>query len=599
MTIHAILVLFLLIVAAIFFITEWLRADLVALLLVVALGVSGVLTPEEALSGFSRSAVITILGIFILTAGLARTGATRALGVQLMRLGGHSELTMIVALMVVAAFLSLFMNNIAAASVLLPVAVGISRERQISLSRLMMPLAFGTLLGGMATLLTTSNILVSAALHDANYRAFELLDFAPIGVPLIIVGILYMVLIGRRLLPRRGPADWERLMLASRTRLADVYGLGERWVNARVPAVSALVGRTLAEVGLGSDLGVNVIAILNNGHSRLAPPPSERLKGGESVFLQARAEQVEELRARGLEILSEPARLESLSDGDIGLFEVVLSPRSRAVDKTLREIRFREKFGLNVIAIWRQGRPQRVGLGELALKPGYALLVLGPRARVGVLQDDGDFIVLTDTAEEGVRTQRMPHAIVIMAIAITLAASGLLATAEAVLAGALAMVVVGALSMDEAYQAVEWKSIFLIAGMLPVGLAMTNTGLAVMFGEAIVNQLGAHGPLVVVAGLLVVTTLFTQVMSGQAAAVILAPIAIHAAEAVHVDPRAFALAVAYGCSLAFITPLAHPANVLVMGPGGYKFKDYVRVGALLTLILMGVILALLVVLWGL
>jgi di/tricarboxylate transporter len=598
MSLSAIVVLLLVGAASVLFITEWLRADLVALLLLVVLGATGILSPQETLSGFSRSAVITILAIFILTAGLTRTGASRALGVRLLRWAGQSESTLLVVLMSVAAFLSLFMNNIAAASVLLPVAVGVSRARQISPSKLMMPLSFATLLGGMATLLTTSNILVSAALRDANYPDLGLLDFAPIGVPALVVGIVYMLVVGRRLLPRRAPADWERMLTASRASLTDVYGIHERWVQARVAVGSPLEGRTLSDAGFGRELGVNVIAVVHGGKARLAPPPSERLRVGSDVYLQAREEQIDALRMRGLDILPTLPAMDSLTSDAIGLFEIVVPPRSQAGGKTLREIHFREKFGLSVLAIWTEGRPRRVGLGDMNLQPGQTLLVLGPRAQARLLQGERDFLVLMDTAEEGLRTHRLPHALAIMAISIALAGTGVLPTAEAMLAGALAMVLVGALTMDEAYQSVEWKSIFLIAGMLPVGLALNNTGASTVVGQWIVQALGAYGSPAVLSGLLVLTIVLTQFMGGQATAVILAPIAIHAALSLNANPRPFALAVAYGCSLAFLTPLAHPANILVMGPGGYKFADYFRVGILLTVLLGALIIGLLVFGWG-
>jgi di/tricarboxylate transporter len=593
-----IVVLFLLIVASVFFVAEWLRADLVALLLLTLLGVTGILTPQETLSGFSRSAVITILAIFIVTAGLAKTGATRAFGAGILRWSGRSEKGLLAVLMAAAAFLSLFMNNIAAASVLLPVAIGISREREVSPSKLMMPLAFGTLLGGTATLLTTSNILVSAVLRDANYAPFSLLDFAPVGIPLIILGIAYMVFVGRGLLPRRAPTDWERMMTASRVKLADVYGLSERWMSARVPPNSPLIGRTLYEAGLGSELGVNVIAMMHNGRSRFAPPPSDRLYQGQILYLQAREEQVEALRKRGLDVLRDSALIDNLTSGTVGLSEVILGPRSSVLGKTIREIHFREKFGLNVVAIWREGRPRRVGIGEIPLQYGDALLVLGPKERMRVLQAEGDFIVLTEVSDEGLRKNKSKLAVGVMVAVIILAATGLVATAEAMLVGALAMVLIGALTMDEAYQSVEWKSVFLVAAMLPVGLAMSKTGLATSIGQFFVAIIGGGGPVALLAGLLILATGLTQVMSGPAVAVILAPIAIQTAEQIHSDPRAFALVVAYGCSLAFLSPLGHPANVLVMGPGGYKFSDYTRVGFGLTLILVTAILLLMSVLWG-
>ncbi len=592
-------VLAVLIGAGFLFITEILRADLVALLVLTALGISGILTPQEALSGFSRSAVITILAIFILTAGLQKTGVTHRLGQWLVRLGGHTEGQMLIVLMLAGAFLSLFMNNIAAGAVLLPVAVGIARERSISPGKLMMPLAFGTLLGGMATLLTTVNILVSALLRDNNLQPLGLLDFLPIGIPAVLIGTAYMLFLGRRILPRRAPSDWQRLMQMSRGPLEDIYGLRERWMEAQVPAASPLIGRTLAEAGLGRELGVNVLAMVEDGKSRLAPPPGEHLHAGDSLFLQAREEQMELLQERGLRIRSRARVMDPLSSEDVGLFELVLSPRSSANGKTLREIHFREKYGLTVVAIWREGRPRRVGVGEMPLQHGDGLLVLGPRRGMEVLRSEPDFIVLTSAAGEGLRPSKAPWAVVSMAAALILSAFGVLPIAEAMLAGALVMVIVGALTMDEAYQSIEWKAIFLIAGMLPAGLAMVKTGTAALLANLIVGLLGAFSPLVVLAGLMVVALLLTQVMSGQAAIVILAPIAITAAQQVHANARTYALGVALACSMAFLSPLGHPVNILVMGPGGYKFGDYFRVGLLLSLLLLAVILLLLPVEYGL
>lgn len=583
--------------AAALLISEVLRADLVALLVLVALGVSGVLTPQETLSGFSRSAVITIIAIFILTAGLDKAGVTRTLAELLVRLGGNTEARMLVVLMAAGAALSLFMNNIAAGSVLLPVASGIARERGISPSKLMMPLAFGTLLGGMATLLTTVNILASAILKDNDYQPFGLFDFAPIGIPVMLVGILYMVLVGRRWLPRRGPADWERLMQSSRKQLADIYGLRERWMQAHVPDQSPLAGRTLAEAGLGMELGVNVIAITSDGKARWAPPPSELLQPGANLFLQARTEQVALLQQRGLQVDSDTADAATLRSREMGLYEVILAPRSRAADKTLKAIHFREKYGLNVIAIWQQGRPRRVGLGDMPLQPGDALLVLGPARNAQVLQSEPDFIVLTDIPGEEPRRSKAPYAVGIMLLALVLGGLGILQIAEAMLAGALLMVLVGALTMDEAYQAIEWRAVFLIAGMLPLGLAMSKTGAAALLGNLLVGMFGGGLPIVVAAALIVAGVLFTQIMSGQAAVVILAPIAIAAAVQVGADPRPVTLAVALACSMAFLTPVAHPVNVLVMGPGGYKVKDYARVGALLTVVSVATVIFLLALLY--
>lgn len=601
---QAIFVLIVLVSAAVLFVTEWLRADLVALLVLVALGVSGVLTAREALAGFSNSAVITIIGVFILTAALERTGVTQQLGAWLVRLGGYTETRMMPVLMLSAALLSLFMNNIAAGAVLMPVAVGVARERKISPSRLMMPLAFGTLLGGMATLLTSNNLLANATLREQNIPGFNLLSFAPIGIPAVLVGTAYMFFVGRRWLPRRAPADWERLLQAGRGQLADIYGLSERWLQARVPADSKLIGLTLREAELGQELGVNVIAVLHEGKSRLAPSPAMRLQANDILYVEARTEQIELLRARGLNVLDTPpsdtprSLSENLRAEDSGLFEIVPAPRSTALHKTLREIHFREKFGLNVVAIWREGRPRRVGVGEMALQQGDALLALGPKRRAQMLQSEPDFIVLTATSEEGLRTSKARWVVAIMALALGLSAIGLVPVAEAMLGGALAAVIAGALTMDEAYQAIEWRVVFLIAGMLSLGVAMTKTGAAAFIANTLVSALGNFPPIVVLAALMLITVGLTQVMTGQASIAILAPIALTTAQTLHANTFTFVMGAALASSIAFLTPLGHPVNSLVMGPGGYRFKDYVRVGAGLALLVFVVCIVVLPLVYG-
>lgn len=594
----AIFVLVILGIAAVLFSTEKLRADLVALLVLLAFGVTGILTSREALAGFSSSAVVTIIGVFILSEALEKTGVTQSLGMALLRIGGATEGGMMLALMLGGALLSLFMNNIAAGAVLLPAAVGIARQQKISPSRLMMPLAFGTLLGGMATLLTTNNILANATLRAANLDGFTLLTFAPVGIPAVIVGTAYMYFVGRRWLPHRAPADWARLMQAGHEQLADIYGLSERWFQARVPEASPVLNKTLADLGLGAALGVNVVAIDGNSHMRLAPPPTTRLHAGDRLFLQARQEQIETLRAEGLDVPNASPLMGELRDEEMSLFELVLAPRSNALGKTLREIHFRDKYGLNVIAIWREGRPRRVGVGEMKLQQGDALLVLGPRNRAQLVQDEPEFIVLTTTVEAPMHRSKAKWVVLIMALALLAGASGIVPVAESMLAGALGVVLVGALNMDEAYQAIEWRVIFLIAGMLPAGVAMTKTGAAEFIASGFVSVFGSYGPLVVLIVLMIVTAALTQVMTGQATIALLAPIAFSTAQVLHGNPTTFVLGVALASSMAFITPLGHPVNLLVMGPGGYKFNDYARVGIGLTVLLMVLFAVLLPLFYG-
>jgi di/tricarboxylate transporter len=578
------------------------RADLVALLVALALGATGVLTSQESFSGFSRSAVITLLAVFILAQGLERTGVTERVGRLLVRLAGAGERRLVLAVMVAGAALSLVMNNIAAAAVLLPAATGAARRSGVKASRLLMPLAFSTLLGGMATLLTTSNIVVSSLLSDRGLPGFGLLAFAPLGVPLAALGIAYMALWGRRLLPETSPAEALAAVHRKEDDLAAVYHLGETVFRAGVPVGSALVGRTLAASGVRNAFGLDVLAVERGGRLLLAPAPETVLAPDDILMLSGRPEQEPLASARDLEVL--PGRAvrheRDLQSATVVVVEAVLAPRSDLLGRSLTEVHFRERYGMTVLALWRAGRPISTGLSELRLQFGDGLLLQGPRDRVPVLRVEPDLILL-DKGEEEVAPARGKSrlAVTLLAVTLALAAWGRLPIAEVMLAGALGMVLCGVLSMDQAYQAIDWKSIFLVAGMLPLGIAMTKTGAAALLTDGLVRSLGPLGPRVLLAGLVVATVLLAQAIHSAAVAAVVAPIAIEAGQRIGADPREFAMAVALASSMAFLTPLGHPVNVLVMGPGGYRFKDYLRVGLPLTVLLIVLIVVGLPVIWPL
>jgi di/tricarboxylate transporter len=587
--------------ATLLFLSDRLRADLVALLVTVALGLSGVLTSQEAFSGFSRSAVITILAIFILAAGLERTGVTRRVGDLLLKAGRGNERRLVVIVMLAGAGLSLFMNNIAAASVLLPAVSGASRRAGTNPARLLMPLAFATLLGGMATLLTTTNIVVSSLLRDQDLRGFGLFDFAPLGLPIIAVGILYMAVWGRRMLPARSPAQILEQAARQEADLAEVYHLGETLFRAGVPAGSPLIGQTLSGGRFREKLGVDVLAIEREGRVLPAPSPSSVIHADDVLLLNGDPE----ARDLGGELEVLPARTwreRDLESASVEVLEAVLSPRSKLIGQTLREAHFRDRYGMTVLAVWRAGRSLRTGLSDLTLQFGDGLLLQGPRARIPVLRDEPDLIVL-DRGEEVRRPSRRKGwlALAVMLATLALASSGseLLPVGEVMLGGALVMILTGVLTMDQAYSAVEWKSVFLVAGMLPVGIAMTKTGAAALLTHWLVSGLGGAGPVGLLAGLVALAIVLTQVMNGAAVAAILAPVAIRTAEQVGADPRAMAMGVALATSMAFLTPLGHPVNVLVMGPGGYRFKDYFKIGLPLTLLVFALIVVLLPWVWRL
>jgi di/tricarboxylate transporter len=599
MTPHLLITLIITGAAVVLLLTERLRADLVALLVVVALGTSGVLTAEETFSGFSRSAVITLLSIFILAAGLERTGVTRRVGDLLVRVAGTSEQRLVMAVMLAGAFLSLAMNNIAAAAVLLPAVSGAAKRSGVNPSRLLMPLAFGTILGGMATLLTTANIVVSSLLRDRNLPGFGLLDFAPVGLPIVAAGIAYMALWGRRLLPARSPVEIFEDMQRQEANLAEVYHLGETLARAGVPAGSPLVGQTLAGSRLREAHGVNVLAIEREGRVLRAPSADQELRAEDVLLLTG------ELAGSGAGGGLDPLpprhwRERDLESRSVVLVEAVLSPRSALIGRTLRETRFRDRYGMSVLAIWRAGRSLRTGLTDLPLQLGDGLLLQGERGRLPVLRAEPDLIVLDRGMDEPPPSRRRGWlALTVMISTLVVATVTHLGIGEVMLGGALVMILTGALSMDDAYQAIEWRSIFLVAGMLPLGIAMTKTGAADLITHGLLAVLGGWGPLAILAGLVVLAVLLNQAMSGAAVAAVMAPIAIQTAQRIGADPRAFAMGIALACSFSFLTPLGSPVNILVMGPGGYSFRDYFRVGLPLALLLFAVVLGLLPLIWPL
>jgi di/tricarboxylate transporter len=602
---NPLIITFVILLAAIgLLLSERLRADLVALLVVVALGVTGVLIPRETFSGFSSSAVVTIVAIFILTEALRITGVTERAGDLLLRLAGAGERRLVVILMLAGALLSLVMNNIAAAAVLLPAVSGIARRARISPARLLMPLAFATILGGMATLFTTTNIVVSGVLRSQDLAGFGVLDFAPLGLPIVTVGVLYMTLWGQRMLPERSLTEDTRMRSAGRDNLVEIYRLGERLFRARVPADSALIRAPLAGSTLREQYGVNLVAVERQGQVTAAPPPNLVLAPGDIIWLEGK---LEEFRARDvaphLEILPTLAwSVNDLESPTVALVEAILAPRSTLLGQTLRTARFREKYGMVVLGIWRAGRPIRTGLSELTLQFGDALLLQGRRSQLPLLQTEPDLIVLdrgrAEDASAGMRGKGW-LALVIMAGTLAVAALNTALVGEIMLGGALLVVLMRVLTMDQAYGAIEWRSVFLVAGMLPLGLAMTKSGAAALLANGLVRFLGGVGPLAVLTGLFVLTILLTQTMHGAAVATIVAPIAIQTAQQASLNPRALAMAVALATSMAFLTPLGHPVNVLVMGPGGYQFRDYLRVGLPLTVLLTLVVLIGLPLVWPL
>lgn len=592
MTPQALFILLLTLGAAILLTTERLRPDLVALLVLAILGLSQVVTPAETFSGFSSSAIITILAISIIAEGLRQTGVTNRLGQTMRRLAGASEASLSQVTLFTSAALSLFMNNIAAVGVLLPAVMTLARQTKTSPSRLLMPLAYGTLLGGMATLLTTSNIIVSGTLREAGFEPFGLLTFLPIGLPVVLIGAAYMHFIGRKMLPLRHPGR-ETL---GRAELSRLYDIEKHLCHVEVRQGSALAGQTIQQGNWAQAFGLTVLGMVRNGHTRMAPDPAEIIREGDVLLAQGTpdAERFFRYGLRALDSTHEPSRL---ADETVILAEVVLAPHATFTGRSLREIGFREKFGFNVLGLWREGKPIQEGISETPLSYGDALLVQGAAGRLPLLKAERDFLVLADVQDVVVHPQKAPLALAITLITLLVATTELLPVAIVTVAGAALLLLSGCLSMDDAYHSVEWKAIFLIAGMWPLSAAIRSSGLAALAVNALLTVFGHPSPLLLAGIILLAALLLTQILGGQVAALVLAPLAISAAAPLQADARALGMAVALGCSLAFITPFGHPVNLLVMSSGGYSVRDFLKVGAPLTILVIVVILTGLHIFW--
>jgi di/tricarboxylate transporter len=582
------------------FVASRLGPDVVSLLTVLALLLTGTLQVTEALTGFGNPAVVTIASICLVTAGLTRTGVAAWIGRRLLRIAGGTEGRLVAVTMTAAATLSLVMNNIASASVLLPGLTSISRQTKISASKLLIPLSFGTLLGGMATLFTTTNILVNDALHRKGLHSFTLWDYFRIGSLLTIAGILFMVIIGRKLLPDH-PVEkatpWRRLP----AELAQLYHVPETLFEARILAGSPLDSKTVAQSELGQRFNLNIVGILRGGRIKLSPPPGEVLRAGDGLLIEGddqRLRQTQESLGLVCTVGAETPSVE-IFDRNIGIVEALLSPYAEIAGSSLREIHFREKYGLTVLAIRRAGQVVQQGVPDMPLQFGDALLIQGPRDRLRLLREEINFILLDDLefADEAAHPEKAPWAILAMTVMLVLAGFGLVGIATASLLAAMLMVIFGALKMEEGYRAIEWKAVVMIGGMLSMGTALEKSGAAALISQNLLHAVAPFGHIAVMALCYLLSMLLAQVLSGPATAVLLAPIALSAAGQLGVSPYPLMMAVVLGTSSAFLTPMSHPTNILVMGPGGYRFADYARVGSYLTAIIFVLIVILLPILW--
>ncbi len=580
-------------VAGIVFASGRVRLDVTALLVVMALMLSEVLTPRQALAGFGDPVVLLVAGLLVVGEMLSRTGVSYALGAWLMRVGGTSETRLLLLLMVAAGLLGSVMSSTAVVAVLIPVVLTVSAKTSLNASRLLMPLSFAALVSGMLTLIaTTPNLVVSAELEAKGFEPFGFFSFTPIGLAVLVVAVAFMWLVGRHLLPG-GEVAPPKSKAHTLDDLWNGFGLAGLDHRLRVGSDSPLAGRTIAEAGLGTRFRVRVIGIERSGRrgGRMllpSPGPHAEIHAGDVLCLVAEPADADALAAaERLEPLEVGAQDTALLKTELGLAVVLVHPDSRLVGKTLRGSEFRSSHALHVLGLRRHGATVPAFADE-PLQPGDSLLVLGRWHSIARLQGDTrDFVVLTlpeELNEVAPARRRAPVALLILAGMVLLSALELMPVVAAVLLAALAAVFTGCLSMEDGYDAISWSSLVLIAGMLPVADALQLSGGVDLIVEAMMEGLGDAGPYLLMTVFFFLTAGLGLVLSNTATAVLVAPIALRAAEVLGVSPYPLAMTVAIAASAAFVTPVSTPVVTLVVAPGNYGFLDFVKAGLPLLLL---------------
>ena len=595
------------------FVSDRVRLDLVALLVVAALMLTGVLTPQQALAGFGDPLVAMIAALFVVSGALVETGLAASVGSWIARVAGGGEARLTAVTMAATAALSAFMSSTGTVAIMLPIAVRLAWRHRISPSRLLIPVAFAALMGGTLTIISTPpNLVASQTLDDAGYGPLGFFALAPVGVVMLLVTLAFMLTVGRRLLPARAPA--EPVAEGPRTigleELARRYGLADELRRFTIAPGSPLAGATLGELRWPELLGVRVIAVDadpvlagRDPHRRRQVGvskrigPFTRLEAGDRVLVQGPAQGLAELaEAHGLGFESVVPGAGQVVPSNLVFAEVLVTPRSSWQGRTLAELRFRDRYRLVVLALQRASERLSGDLSQVRLRFGDVLLVRGFPQAIEMLRREREDAVLLSEARDGEppapRAHRAPLAAAIVAAMLAAMALAPLPLVATVLLGVIALVATGCIDAEAAYRSVQWPTVILIAAMLPLATALTETGGVDLAVGALTGLLGGAGPLAVLAGVYLVTVAVTQFLTNTTSAVLMAPIALQAALALGVSPAPLLVAVALGASCVFINPVSSPVTTLVLGPGHYRFRDVPRVGVPLQLLLTAVVVLL-------
>jgi di/tricarboxylate transporter len=569
-------VLGLMVVAVILFVSDRLRSDVVAMIILGALLLLGIITPEEGFSGFGHPATVAVAAMFVLSAGLERTGAVAGVGELLTGLGRRSPRGALIGMMVAIGTISAFINNTAAVAILLPPVLTMARRIEVSPSKLLIPLSFASLFGGSCTLIGTStNLLVSSMAEQHGQPAIGMFELSRVGLVLAAAGLVFMATIGYRLLPDRGHgAD-----------LTEEFDVGSYLTELEIIPGSRLIGATVGNCAL-SEIDIDVLAVVRQGQTMTLPKVNTVLEENDVLWVRSDLASMRVLRAADWISIRHGRKW-----GDLGLeaddatiIEAVVAPGSSLIGKSLQQNDFRNRFGATVLAIRHHDHIRHSRLATTPLSAGDALLIEAPKNQMSRLRQRREFVVVSDVGPLDEQTRSKWTAIAIVAGVIVAAASGWLHISAAAIGGSVLLILTGSLRVDEAYRAIDWQVVFLLGGILPLGIALEKTGGADLLANLLIDWVGSYGPMAILSALFLVTTVLTAFMSNTATAALLIPIAMTAAASLDIDPRPLIISIAFGASASFMTPVGYQTNLLVYGPGSYRFSDYIKVGVPLTVV---------------
>ncbi|MGB7057374.1 MAG: SLC13 family permease [Geitlerinemataceae cyanobacterium] len=579
--------------------TEWLPVDLTAILVAVVLIILGLVSPEEGISGFGNSATITVMAMFILSAGIARTGAMQIVRDKLLQWGGKTASQQIFVMGTIVGSITAFINNTAVVAVFLPIVEDWCKKQKVSASKMLIPLSYATIFGGMITAIGTStNILASGLSAKLGYGEFELFQFTKLGLIVFAIGMMYITFVAPKLLPNRKPTNGNLL--------SQEYGLKDYVSEVVIPPRSSLIGQTLRSSEIQRNFDFDVLEIVRNDAHFPQPFADKILAAGDILLVRGSREDLLKIRdQQGVDILPEVEfGQSSISESELlsteeGIAEVLILNSSNLIGSTLKDLRFRQRYNATVLAIRRGEEFLRERMGRVSLRFGDLLLIQGPKQSLLGLQTSRDLLVIDRRDLETFRQDKAGIALGITVAVVLVAALGWMPILVSALAGVILMVVTGCLKPGEIYDAVRWDIIFLLAGLLPLGIAMDKSGTTRWLAENLVAMGQNLSSEWILTLFFIATAVLTEILSNNASVVLMLPIAVEVAKTLDLNPFAFMFAVTFAASNSYITPIGYQTNTMVYGPGGYKFLDFTRVGAPLSIIMAIVIPRLIIWLYGL